>query len=49
MNSPSYVAGFWDKPLQDLLQLLQATPAGLTAGEAKQRGCVSMRSPQETS
>ena len=28
---------FWDKPLQDLLQLLQATPAGLTAGEAKRR------------
>ena len=29
--------GFWDKPLQDLLQLLQATPAGLTTGEAKRR------------
>jgi Mg2+-importing ATPase len=28
---------FWDKPLQDLLQLLQATPAGLTTGEAKRR------------
>src|SRR5271157_4846752 len=32
-----YLAGFWDKPLQDLLQLLQATPAGLTDSEAKQR------------
>jgi magnesium-transporting ATPase (P-type) len=31
------LAGFWDKPLQDLLQLLQATPARLTAGEAKRR------------
>ena len=31
------MAGFWDKPLQNLLQLLQATPAGLTAGEAKRR------------
>ena len=28
---------FWDKPLQDLLQLLQATPAGLTTGETKRR------------
>jgi Mg2+-importing ATPase len=28
---------FWDKPLQDLLQLLQATPAGLTTDEAKRR------------
>ena len=31
------LAGFWDKPLQDLLRLLQATPAGLTTGEAKRR------------
>ena len=31
------LAGFWDRPLQELLQLLQATPAGLTADEAKQR------------
>jgi len=23
--------GFWNKPLQDLLQLLQATPTGLIA------------------
>jgi Mg2+-importing ATPase len=29
--------GFWDKPLADLLPLLQATPAGLTTGEAKRR------------
>src|SRR5512135_893667 len=29
--------GFWDKPLQVLLQLLQATPAGLTTDEAKRR------------
>jgi len=28
---------FWNKPLQDLLQFLQATPAGLTTGEAAQR------------
>jgi Mg2+-importing ATPase len=28
---------FWDKPLQDLLQLLQATPAGLTTGTAKRQ------------
>jgi len=31
------LAGFWDEPLQDLLRLLQATPAGLTGSEAKQR------------
>ncbi len=31
------MAGFWDKPLQDLLRLLQATPAGLTTDEAKRR------------
>ncbi len=31
------LAGFWDKPLQDLFRLLQATPAGLTTGEAKRR------------
>ncbi|MEO8368999.1 MAG: magnesium-translocating P-type ATPase [Candidatus Solibacter sp.] len=29
--------GFWDTPLQDLLQPLQATPAGLTTVEAKRR------------
>src|ERR1019366_9125716 len=28
---------FWDAPLQDLLGQLQATPAGLTSDEAKQR------------
>ena len=28
---------FWDKPLQDLLQLLQATPAGLSTDETKRR------------
>jgi len=29
--------GFWDKPLRDLLELLQATPAGLTSDEATRR------------
>jgi magnesium-transporting ATPase (P-type) len=29
--------GFWDTPRQGLLQLLQATPAGLTTDEAKRR------------
>ena len=28
---------FWDMPLPDLLKLLEATPAGLTSAEAKQR------------
>jgi len=28
---------FWDRPLQDILHLLQTTPAGLTAAEAAQR------------
>lgn len=28
---------FWDMPLRDLLDLLEATPAGLTSVEAKQR------------
>ena len=31
------IAGFWDRPLRDLLQVLQATPAGLTTDEAKRR------------
>jgi Mg2+-importing ATPase len=31
------LANFWDQPLQDLLQRLQATPDGLTAEAAKQR------------
>ena len=29
--------GFWDRPLRDLLELLQATPAGLTSDEATRR------------
>jgi Mg2+-importing ATPase len=29
--------GFWDRPLQELFQQLQATPAGLTTEEAKRR------------
>src|SRR6202162_3061340 len=29
--------GFWDKPQPELLELLQATPAGLTSGEAQRR------------
>ena len=29
--------GFWDRPLQDLFELLQATPAGLTTEEASRR------------
>jgi magnesium-transporting ATPase (P-type) len=29
--------GFWDRPLQELFQLLQATPAGLTTKEASRR------------
>ena len=29
--------GFWDRPLQELFQLLQATPAGLTTEEAGRR------------
>ena len=36
MSAPG-VHGFWDKPLPDLLELLQATPAGLTSDEAKRR------------
>jgi len=28
---------FWDVPLRGLLDLLEATPAGLTSAEAKQR------------
>lgn len=31
------LAGFWDRPRGDLLQLLEATPAGLTSDEAKRR------------
>ena len=29
--------GFWDKPRPELLELLQATPAGLTSAEAQRR------------
>jgi Mg2+-importing ATPase len=29
--------GFWDRPLQELFQLLQATPGGLTTDEASRR------------
>jgi P-type Mg2+ transporter len=36
-NRETSLNDFWDKPLQDLLQLLQATQAGLTGREAKQR------------
>jgi P-type Mg2+ transporter len=36
-KSTTSLGSFWDKPLQDLLQLLQATPAGLTTDEAKRR------------
>ena len=28
---------FWDRPLRDLLEALQATPAGLTSEEATRR------------
>jgi Mg2+-importing ATPase len=31
------LAGFWDRPRADLLQVLAATPAGLTSDEAKRR------------
>jgi len=31
------IEGFWDRPLQELFQLLQATPAGLATDEARQR------------
>src|SRR5271166_2411677 len=30
-------SGFWDKPRTELLELLEATPAGLTTEEAQQR------------
>ena len=33
----SPLEGFWERPLRDLLQQLQATPAGLTTDEAKRR------------
>jgi len=31
------LAGFWDRPRGNLLQLLEATPVGLTSDEAKRR------------
>jgi Mg2+-importing ATPase len=31
------IEGFWDRPLQELFQLLQASPAGLTTDDALQR------------
>ncbi|HET6206690.1 MAG TPA: magnesium-translocating P-type ATPase [Terracidiphilus sp.] len=38
MNRPDKTVDcFWDVPLRDLLDLLRATPAGLTSVEAKQR------------
>jgi Mg2+-importing ATPase len=38
MNKPDQTLDrFWDMPLADLLKLLEATPAGLTSAEAKQR------------
>jgi Cation transporter/ATPase, N-terminus len=33
----SPLEAFWERPLGDLLQQLQATPAGLTTDEAKRR------------
>src|SRR5579863_1114201 len=31
------LSGFWDKPRKELLELLQATPAGLPSDEAQRR------------
>ncbi|MEN6371823.1 MAG: magnesium-translocating P-type ATPase [Armatimonadota bacterium] len=36
-NRVQSAGNFWDRPLQDLLRLLEATPAGLTTDEAEQR------------
>jgi Mg2+-importing ATPase len=36
-ESDTSLHGFWDRPLRDLLELLQATPAGLTSDEATRR------------
>ena len=33
----THVDGFWDRSLADLLQRLQATPAGLTSEQAEER------------
>ena len=38
LNKPDQTLDrFWDMPLRDLLNLLEATPAGLTSAEANQR------------
>jgi Mg2+-importing ATPase len=37
VRAKSPLEGFWERPLRDLLQQLQATPAGLTSGEAGRR------------
>ena len=36
-KAKSPLEGFWERPLRDLLQQLQATPTGLTTDEAKRR------------
>ena len=36
-ESGASLHGFWDKPLRELLELLPATPAGLTSDEATRR------------
>ncbi|HEX9112322.1 MAG TPA: magnesium-translocating P-type ATPase, partial [Terriglobales bacterium] len=38
MSTPATLAkDFWDRPLRDLLQTLEATPSGLTSAEANRR------------
>src|ERR1700693_2248361 len=37
MGKRTGLEGFWDRPLQELFQLLQASPAGLTTEEASRR------------
>jgi Mg2+-importing ATPase len=37
MGKRTGLEGFWDRPLQELFRLLQATPAGLTTEEASRR------------
>jgi magnesium-transporting ATPase (P-type) len=34
---PALLKGFWKRPRRELLELLQATPGGLTSDEAKRR------------
>lgn len=36
-RQPTPSAGFWDRPLQELFELLKATPNGLTAQDANRR------------